>query len=195
MVVLPVLTPARGEAQCLSPTWSGPSGPAWFVSGRKTVSVGSETVLEGLKRGRPKTSRLTTETGNSHPGRASNGGFKRQGHQNEKQKSWRGPGRICSSPEGIHGFTAQALLPVHDPWVRTLEDGAQVLMERQIHKHNKPRAISAQVCGEGAKWRAYPDRVTAHLLADPHISNISENAILFLYYNKFKFAWKQAEKT
>ena len=70
-----------------------------------------------------------------------------------------------------------------------------VLMERQIHKRNKPRAISAQVRGEGAKWRAYPDRVRAHLRGGPHFSNISENAILFLYYNKFKFAWKQAEKT
>lgn len=70
-----------------------------------------------------------------------------------------------------------------------------LLMERQTHKRNKPRAISAQVRGEGAKWWAYPDRVTAHLLGDPHFSNISENAISFLYYNMFKFAWKQAEKT
>lgn len=62
--------------------------------------MGSETLLEGLKTGRPKTSRLTTEIGNLHPGRASNGGFKRQGHQNEKQKPWRDPGRVFSSPEG-----------------------------------------------------------------------------------------------
>lgn len=37
--------------------------------------------------------------------------------------------------KGIHEFMrasqAQALLRVHDPWVRTLEDRAQVLRERQ----------------------------------------------------------------
>lgn len=68
--------------------------------------------------------------------------------------------------KGIRGFRAQALLQVHNPWVRTLEDGAQVLRKRQKAPkgdgENPPPAGTAE--GIGRRTEACMATIDKHVV-------------------------------